>query len=204
MITNTNLFALDIDLSDENNFKDITINGEPLWVSTHWERYKYTPRYGRVVGIPNKINTINRDRERNIFNEKISVGDIVFFHHYAAHEDNLISYNGIDYYFQNYEDLYAVIRNDKIIPLEDWIFVRPLEETDDDISIGGLLIKPNKDIHVRNGQIAYINDYYSKQINVKEGDNIVFEHNSNYPIEINGEMLYRTKVFKVLSKINQL
>jgi co-chaperonin GroES (HSP10) len=153
------------------------------------------------VGIPNKINTINRDRERNIFNEKISVGDIVFFHHYAAHEDNLISYNGIDYYFQNYEDLYAVIRNDKIIPLEDWIFVRPLEETDDDISIGGLLIKPNKDIHVRNGQIAYINDYYSKQINVNEGDNIVFEHNSNYPIEINGEMLYRTKVFKVLSKI---
>lgn len=205
MNTPQNKFILDIDRSMENVLKDevgnvIKINNHPLFLSLHFDPLEHVQQRGKIYCSPHKVNILNDNNKPNFYDIKLQEGDTVYFHHFATDESAQMVINEKIYYLQEYEQIYAAERNGVIIPLEEYIFIEPIKETEEDISKLGFLIKPSPEFKVFHGAVKYVNKRSSEKYNICTGDKVIFRSGSEYPMLIKDKVMYRTKCDLVIAK----
>ena len=166
-----------------------TEGGFKILLDTNLVQVKDTVRYGEVVGVPEKCPL------------DIKEGDVLFFHHsivaytrmsdqpdmdspYLVDRDKKIYRVPVD---NRWPMLYAVARDGEFMCLDGVCFVRPIKVK----KIESSLYIPNNETEVQNiGTLVYGNKSL-KESGISEGDGVVFEKDSEYKFEINGEVLYR-------------
>ena len=102
---------------------------------------------------------------------------------------------------QGYEEIYAVERDGKTIPLEEYVFVEPDKETEEDVLRNGIMIRTIGEFKAFHGRIALVNARTSGDFGLNVGDHVLFESGAEYPMYIDGKILYRTRARKILCKI---
>lgn len=160
-----------------NNAKQI--EGKKIIVNTTMDEtdYKYTNRIGKVIGVPRREGPLE-------------VGDRVIVHHNTFRQwfnvrGNLKeSANHIkgDVFYVGPDQLFAYDRGDGWVCLEDYCFIRPIEEEND-----GIILSTEGQ---RIGEVAISNPILEAQ-GVKVGDKIAFTGNAKYVFEIDGEVLWK-------------
>jgi len=139
LIPSINKFFIEVDKSKEALLRDDSgneikgLNGQSLFQSLHWSPYEYAEQRGVIYAAPKEVFKLNDSRRKNNYDIKLEKGDIVYIHHFATHNDHSVVVDGIKMYMQDYEQIYAVERNGIIIPLEEYLFIEPDEETEEDI-----------------------------------------------------------------------
>ena len=136
--------------------------------------FKYTNRVGEVVALP-------------VRNEaKLEIGDKVITHHNTFRKwfnvrGNLkdsSNYVRDDMFQVNTDMIFAYDRGDGWKPIEDWIFVKPIENGGENIW--------NLDMYeTQMGEIVIANNLV--------GEKVFYDKYCDYKFEIDGEVIYRMR-----------
>jgi co-chaperonin GroES (HSP10) len=103
-------------------------------------------------------------------------------------------------YKAHIDQVYCVIRKGEPVMLQDFIFVEPVIEPEENYMTSyGLMIKPEPEVMEREGVVKYVNEF-SEDLGVKVGDHIYFESGCNYEIDVEGKKYYRMRNENVLFK----
>ena len=136
--------------------------------------FKYVNRIGEVVMVP-----------RNNY-ANLEVGDKVIVHHNTFRKwfnvrgllKDSSNFVGDNQFQVHTDQLYAYNRGDGWKTVEDWIFVKPIEN--DYITLDNI-----GQYVVQTGTIKFANDHI--------GQDVYFSKKSEYKFEIDGEILYRMR-----------
>lgn len=125
-------------------------------------------------------------------------GDQVYCHHFAATDTFKIVIGDEILHWQAYEQLYAIQSEDDVIPLEHYVLIEQLYESEDDIkTASGIFTKPKAEAKHLTGRIKYASEY-SKRLGVQVGDTVQYLSRSQYPLKMkSGEVLWKTRVDNV-------
>ena len=152
--------------------------------------YKYVNRIGEVVAIP---------RMKGL----LEVGDKVIVHHNVFRKwwnvKGRLSNSGShvkDKEFSCYQDqIFAFNKGDGWIALEDYCFIKPIKR-----EIKGFQMDFDVNEHQK-GVVRFSNPILESQ-GIQVGDTVLFDSNSEYEFNIDGEVLYKMSAFNdVLCKI---
>jgi len=216
-----------VKLDPENNFIELK-SGIKLDVDTSYEPEKHIVRVGEVIAAPTRL--IQRDLPWTTEVE-ILKGDKVFMYFLAvqnclAPEKKNYYREGKDVYiFIKYHNIYAILRDGKIIPVNGYILVEPMEDpywlrTQKRARMNHLelpdLRKYDKKTVVY-GKVAYIgkpNIEYNhpyrtdEHVDVEVGDEIVMGRIRDIPVEYEyhakidgGRKLYRIQRHDIMAKL---
>lgn len=218
-----------VKMDPENNFI-VTPGGLKLYVDTSFEPEKHIVRIGTVKKAPKRLvqrkGTMPWETEM-----ELQEGDRVALYflavqnclsperkHYIKNFDDV-------YIFIKYHNIYAVIRDDDIIPVNGYLLVEPMEDPawirmKSKAEEKGLEIPDMRglsNVNVVYGKIAYAgkpNKSYNSpyksdnQIDVKVSDEVVMKRITDIPVEYEyhtkldgGRKLYRVQRHQILAKL---
>ena len=216
-----------IKLDPENNIVK-TPSGFILHLDTTYEPEKHIVRVGTAEAVPDYLIEDGSPWKTDI---EIQEGDRVVMYYLAVQNCLRPEYKRFMKYFDEiwvflkYHNIYAVIRDGKIIPVNGYVLVEPKEDPEwerivEDAREKGLEIpdlrKPSK-THVTYGEIAYIGkpnqsyrDTYKsdKHYNLNVGDMVIMKRIRDIPVEYEyhakldgGRKLYRMQRHDILAVI---
>lgn len=191
MKTLRDIFLINTDKDANKRLKIKGYNGEYLYLDYDIGHYANANQIGTVDTVPMVISG------KYINDTEIKKGDTVVFHHFVAQPNNSIINNGLEVFRCDYFHLWCKVENEKIIPFENYIFVEPIIEKEEDLYAGAVMIKQYKEPKTRSG-IVYASSKYSQSIGIKEGDTVHFTKDADYAINILGKTLYRMKTISVV------
>lgn len=162
-----------------------SIGDNELILNTDLQNHEYVSRVGIVVGLPN-YNPTN-----------IKEGDEVIVHHNVfrrfydirGNEKNSKSYYEKDLFLVTTDQIFAFKRNNEWVSLDDFCFVKPIENTDN------FSLEKEKPLI---GVLRYFNN--TNKTNIKAGDLVGFCPGFEYEFIIGNEKLYRVPVNKITIK----
>lgn len=176
--------------SDRNADIGITgDNGKKIIIDVDYNKYKHTMQVGRIYACPIRMT------EEYRYDTELSVGDTVVFHHFVCQQDHKIE-EGI--YRAEYFHLYGIIENEKLIPLEDIIFVEPIMESEDNLYAGKIRIKTFQE-NLKQTGIVFAASKTAKAMGVLEGDKIFFTASADYQIKVLDKNLYRMRIRNIIA-----
>lgn len=213
---------------DPPNDSITTKNGNKLYVDNTFEPDKHTVVLGTIIAVPQHLGTKNMPWTTDM---EIKLGDRVLMYYLAVQnclrkEIKRYAQESQDtYIFISYSNVYATIRDGKVIPVNGYLLVEPIENPEVEFTktrfkgIGLDLItfdvKSNKDVVY--GKIVYLgapNKAYSQKfisddnVDVKEGDLVVMKRVRDIPVEYeyhakidNGRKLYRIQRPDILATL---
>ena len=169
----------------------VTIGGKELYMDTRFEHY----HYARQHGIAYKVSPEIKD---------IKPGDRVYCHHFISRRDHKVNFleneKLIHKIHKNF--IYCLVRDEKLIMLDNWVLVEQVRESEDDCKTdSGIWFKANPDEEEFHGILRHSNQELLDQ-GCKIGDRVIFSENSEYEMEIEGEKLMRMRTEDVLATIN--
>ena len=159
-------------ISTESRYNDkVSVEGKELILNTEiTERdYEFVNRVGTVLNVPINVNTT------------VKVGDEVIVHHNVFRRWYDVSYIDGDKYIVAPDQLYAYKQNDKWHCLNQYCFVKPLDNED---------VWSTESEQKLLGVIIYTNDYL-ESLGLTCGDIVGFTPDSEYEFNIDGSKLYR-------------
>lgn len=164
----------------------VDLQNKPLF--TERDNRAYLPQYGEIGYVPAKINGWD-------YEVPLRPGDLVYHHHFAFSPEFEISIDGVQMYWQDYEQIYAVERDGDIIPLERYVLIEPLFEKEDEIkSTSGIFVKAAVGKKHITGTIRYAS-LLAKRMGLNVGDVVRYFKRSEYPLKMrSGEILWKTRV----------
>ena len=182
----------DIIVQVDENYKDsITLkNGQVIYLNQVFRQVKDTIRCGKVVALPPE------------FDYDVQVGDTLFFHHGIVAETLLNESTPVPspymidaekkWYMvpvdERWPMFYARLRDGEFKCTRGSLFIRPIVTKK---YHSDHLIMPGNEKELKNiGEVAYSNAEMEEQ-GVKPGTKVIFEKDSEYEFEIDGETLYR-------------
>ena len=199
-----NKFGLkaDPDLETSHTLK----NGVKIWLSppVMGEQHKHSKvafsPYERAVQIA-EIAYLPMSIHPSLINDvELKVGDMVACHHFCIQPENLEKIGDQVFYRAFYQQLFCVIRDGEIIPLQDFIFCTPVYEDESKCKTpGGLWIKDKPDQLERQAKVEFVCKS-AKDKDIYVGDTIHFMTNSDYWINIGGVKYWRMSVKRVNAK----
>ena len=171
-----------------DNIKEIA--GLDFITSVSQEDHTSSNRYAEVIETP--IN----------YTGEITKGDILLVHHNVfkiyydmkGREKSGASYFKDDLFFVDYEQFFLYKHNGIWKSHSKYCFIKPIKTKDS-------LITKNCSEEPLFGIIKYINNELLS-LGLKEGDEISFEPDSEYPFEVEGEKLYRMFTNNIALKWN--
>ncbi len=165
------------------------------------EAFDAAPKRSMVKAVP-KVLTGMAGEFPVIGDVSIRAGDYVFHHHLASNERFKIEFNGETIYWQNYHEIYAVDWDGITIPTERYVFIKPLEESEESVvSKSGIYLKPKKGLVHATGHIKYASPYSISQ-GFSVGALVKFHDHAKYEIIINGQLLYKTRIKNIYACSN--
>ena len=175
-----------------NNRTGTYVGGKELLIDTDFGRHKHAIRIGTIHTLPLSIS------DTYINNVKLEIGDKVVIHHFVIQPENKIANQG-NLYLCKYLFIYAVIKDNEIMPIEDLIFVEPMEETDEDTTKGGFTLKTEKAGKVRQKGKVFACSKRAREMGIMPTDIVYFTSHGDYKINIVGHDLYRMKIRNIIA-----
>lgn len=186
LLKNTFLIRANDKLNSTTNI--IGYNNQPLIIDTDFQKYHHSTQIGEIAYIPLSVSS-----EDYLYDNKLSVGDKIVFHHFVCQPDNEVYVNGEKLFKCDYFFIWAKINNNKFEPLEDIIFVEPIVEQENEIKTkGGLLLK-NFLGKVKNIGVVYAASKSASEKGLVAGDKVFFTNDADYDIKIFGKDFYRMR-----------
>ncbi len=167
-------------------------NGEKLLLDTDFNKYHHATQVGEVAFAPQII-----DKEY-INDNPVKQGDMVVFHHFVCHEDNAVIYGGEVLYKCEYYHLWGKIVNSKLEPLEEFIFIEPILEPEENMKTSaGLLLREDRALMKGIGRVWSLSKQ-AKKIGLRLGDIVFFTKDADYDIKIADMDLYRMSIRNII------
>ena len=168
----------------------ILLNGKELYLNPTYNPEFNARQHGVVYADSDKI-------------KNIKVGDKIYCHHFLVTKMNRINFIEDKLIYKIQEPMvYAVVRNKKVIMLNNWVFVEQVIEDEDKCKTeSGIWIKPDQEDEELHGILKYSNRELIEQ-GANIGDRVIFSENSEYKMEIEGEDLMRMRNEDVLAIYN--
>jgi co-chaperonin GroES (HSP10) len=215
---------------DEKNDYIKTDSGLRLFLDTSYEPEKHIVRVGTIEHVPDNLMFSKKKTEFPWKTEiEIKAGDKAVMYFMAI--QNCLAREQKKYYeedkhvyiFIKYHNIYAIIRDGEIIPINGFVLVEPIEDPAWEAMVKkaaeSKLIIPDfrklSKTHVTYGKIAYIatpnkeyvDDHKSDEhYDLKEGDKIVMKKIRDIPVEYElhakldkGRKLYRMQRHDILA-----
>lgn len=170
--------------------------GTVLWLDTSYKPEHHVSISGNVEAVPGLLSPSHYAHGNSTMD--LEVGDKIYFNYLTIHPDNLMVYEGKEYYGVGYWDIFCYIRNGEMRMTNSWVFVEPLE-TDVGVHYGkSSIIIPDaykKDKNYKVGKLRLIGKPLKGEptLEAKEGDYVVYRKNSDFANEIEGEVMYTMK-----------
>lgn len=175
--------------------------GKYLYLNQVLKQVGDTLRYGTVIAVPESMDV------------DIKEGDVLFFHHGIVAEtemgdkENILSPYLVDaeehlYYVpidKKWPLAYAILRDGIFSCLEGICFIKPCFKVEKGTSH---IIAPRIQKETQNiGELKFLSPK-QKSEGLMEGDKVIFENDSEYQFELNGEILYCMFDKWILAKVN--
>lgn len=180
------LVKIEKDFSDEIKLSD----GGKLYLDSSYNRFENRMVSGVLTSVPPK------------FQHVFQAGDTVYFHHSLVIDDRVrrcVDWKERIFILQYTPDhtfnclVYLIKRGDKMFTVNDFVFIRPIEEEKYRM-IGSLYVPDSAASEkVWRGEIAYSNDYVNESMGVCVGDTVVITDRGRYEMNIMGESLWRMR-----------
>lgn len=220
-----------VKLDPENNFIE-TKSGFKLYLDTSYEEEKHIQRTGVVEAIPSKL-IYNKDGSGMPWKTSLEIkeGDIVLMYYLAVQNclrkeyKRYIKEGNRFTIFIEYQNIYGVIRDGKVIPINGYCFIEHHEDPDWEEMIAkaeksNLVLPDLRELSKKNvsyGTVAYIgkpNEEYfdsyksDKGYDLKVGDKVIMKKVTDIMIENpmhakldKGRKLYRAQRHRIVAKI---
>lgn len=176
--------------SDRNS--DIGIvgsNGNKIIIDVDYNKYKHSVQTGIIHACPIRVT------DQYLYDTPVEVGDTVFFHHFVCQPDHKI---GDNIYRAEYFHLYAKIENDKVMPIEDVIFVLPIKEDEENMYAGNIRIKAFQE-NLKQTGIVFASSKKAQAAGIFAGDKIYYTKSAEYPMRVVDHDLYRMRIRNVMA-----
>jgi co-chaperonin GroES (HSP10) len=157
-------------------------------------------RKGVVTNVPRGIS---QHHYLSLIQQKVEIGDTVYFHFNSVSEDTKVQLSVYDKpsYLVHLENVFAILRNGKIIMYADRVFCEPV--FDDDIvtledgmkvkkSKSGIITQINVSHNMKRAILSHIG-YPLKGRNkteVEPGDKVYYEKDADFENEIEGKVYF--------------
>lgn len=154
------------------------------FIDTDFNPKSLTTMIGRIKCLPISVG------QEFKYDVKLVEGDEVVFNHLVCLNKNKFSDT---LYFCNYHFIYAVIRDSRLIPLEDILFCEKI--VDVGLDLGGFKM-PDK-VSIKIAKVFEFSKYGGEE-GIKKGDIVFFTKDADYPMIISGKEFYRMYVRNII------
>lgn len=170
--------------NDEVKVGDTTLHLDPKW-----DEFNNRKMEAEVYATPLKYDT------------PVKVGDTIYFHHHVVIagngkgqevDDNLyrVTYDPNN---SHRTQAYAYKCKDtgEVHLLSEWIFLKPAEQKDEEVTDTGIILELKKPEYNQFGYVLYDSPAV-RELGLKKGDKVMIMKNADYRMEIDGQEVYRT------------
>lgn len=194
LIQNKFLITADADAKSALPIKGM--NGEALYLDRKFDPYGSATQIGEIAHVPMEFD------ERSIDSHNILPGDTVWFHHFVCQPKNEWLINGKSFYQANWDQIWAKVKNEQLIPVNDWIFVEPILERAEALFAGDVFrLKDERENMKGVGKVFALSDHAS-HMGLSVNDHVYFIKDADYEIKIGDKMLWRMKLSAVVAITN--
>jgi len=165
---------------DEKDLWNITIGGNKLFFDPEYNPDHTAIQYGTV-----RTTAMSITKQANMI-QPVN-GDSVYFHHHVF--TNKITFEEDCFRFATHSQLFFIIRDEKIIMLNDFLLVKPKMESEDEIKQSGIFMKSKAEKIQQRGIVVATTDQ-AKSMGIEADMEIAFSRNSDYSFYINDEEYY--------------
>lgn len=170
---------------------EIKLGEQSLYLDSKWNEFQNRKMEAEVHSVPAKYDT------------GVKPGDTLYFHHHVV-----IKGNGLgqvidgDIYYVNYDpensrntQAYAYKCQDtgEIKLLSEWIFLKPEEQEEEEVSDSGIILEIKKPEYNMYGYVLYDSEAV-RELGLNVGDKVMIMKNADYEMEIDGQKVYRTHI----------
>lgn len=187
-----------VELEKETEDQVVLGDGTELWMDTELERAWHARQYGVIIH-----PTLNPKHGYQKCDIELNEGEKVYFHHFVMDDrfqQKIADVENDKTYKAHVDQVYCVIRNGNPVMLQDFIFVEPVFEPEENyMTKSGIMLKAEPEKLEREGIVRHINKF-SNDCGVEVGDHIYFDTGCNYEMEVEGKTYYRMRNENVLFK----
>lgn len=191
-------YFIEADYEDTYRLKGTTLK---LWVDPDFNKYEHAVQCGIVHSLPMRVSKRRRlpngDWTGFYDHTPLKVGDKVYFHHLVVDPRQEYKTDGKKVYLAHHRDIYAVVRDGKILILEDWVFSEKITEAEENYQkkIGDvvLYLKPEPAKIERQLRVMLVSPV-AREHGLEPGMVIHHSKNADYEMLIEDRKLYRTKL----------
>jgi co-chaperonin GroES (HSP10) len=178
-----------INIDDKENWEIVTPNGTKLFFDPEFDTVNNIIQYGKVINPPMSIN-----RQHNMTQPE--AGDTVYFHHQVF--GNKVEFEEEYFRWATHDQLYFIIRDGKVIMLNDFVLVKPIEKQEETTS--GILLESRPKRIEQRGIVEALPDMGFKT-GLELGDEIAFVKNADYVIKIQDDEYYLMNLDSVIGPV---
>lgn len=190
LIKDTFFVKADKDLNKYLSLKGI--DGKPLVVDTDIEKFKHTPKIGVIAYAPLEID------QQYSGGCLLKEGDTILFHHHVVQDCNKVTVDEQELYRAEFFQIFAKVENDRIVPIENFIFVEPILEPEENLWHGIFMLKPHREYLKTHGKAMFVSETASAY-GIMSGDIIYFTKNADYEVDLFGKIYWRMRIRNVMA-----
>ncbi len=166
-------------------------NGECVVIDAECNKFEHATQLAEIAYAPATVDSKYR------YDVKLNKGDIVFIHYHQVQPKNAVSVNGEELYKCPYFQIWCKIENEKLIPLEEYIFVEPILEPESDLFCDKLKTKVYQE-NIKSTGIVFAVGNMATEAGIKPGDKVFVTSNADLEVDILGKKLWRMRIRNVV------
>ncbi len=166
-----------------------------IQIDTDFNKYHHSVQCGEIAYCPMKISN------EFIVDFELKPGDKIYFHHFTVAPGNEYIVNGEKLYKCHYRDMYCVVRDGKIIPVQDYVFLTPIKESEENFkSKSGLWLKPEAANIPMEGKVEFSCKSAESQ-GIEIGHRVRYLKDSDYDLKVEGQMYYIMRAKRIIALV---
>ena len=183
----SNYILVEVEKTHEDT---VFLNGKEIYLNPTYNPELNARQHGIVYAVSKNV-------------KNVKVGDKIYCHHFLTTKENRFTFIEDKLIYRIQENMaYAVVRNNKIIMLNNWVFVEQVLEDESKCKTdSGIWVKPDQEDEELHGILKNSNNELIEQ-GAKINDRIIFSKDSEYVMDIEGEDLMRMRNEDVLAIYN--
>lgn len=170
---------------------EVEVGDTTIYIDPKWNEFENRKMEAEIVAVPEKYDT------------GAKVGDTLYFHHHV-----LIAGNGTrqkvmdDIYFVRYNPdnsqgtqayAYKSKETGEVQLLSEWIFLRPEEQPDEEVTETGIILDIKKPEYNQFGYVIYDSPVV-RELGLNAGDKVMIMKNADYRMKVDGQEVFRTHI----------
>jgi chaperonin GroES len=154
-------------------------------------KYTYATQHGVIDSVPGRVDKNFR------YDIDLKPGEKVYFHHFVVRDKNKYEIEGRTLFASNYFNLWCVIRDGKIVMLEDMLLFEKILEPEENMFMGDFQVKSRRDFIPNMGRVTHVSKQVS-EAGINPGDVILHVKDADYDINIEGNKYFKTQINSII------